>query len=304
MHAPPAITFRGALCALAATAIWGGNFIISRAMAGEVPPITLACLRWACAALFMLPFCWKDCLREWPAIKTHWRYYLFAALTGVSLFNTLFYVAGKSTDAINMALIATASPVFTLLLSRIFLGEALTPARIIGLLTAVAGVVLLAVRGDLDALLHLKFQTGDLITLAGAFVFALYTFQVRYKPAGTSPSVFMTILFIAGLIALLPFMAWELAGGAAVRFSPVAWFSVLYLGLGASIGGFWFWNKAIASIGPANASLLYYTLPFFSGVAAVILLAERVRWVHWASGFLIISGILIATRLQAKRPGG
>ena len=79
-------------------------------------------------------------------------------------------------------------------------------------------------------------------------------------------------------------------------FNGRVWIAIVYLGLLASVGGFWFWNKAIVSIGAGNAALCYYSLPFFGGLGAVILLGEPVSWVHWASGALIIAGIVIATR--------
>ena len=38
-----------------ATLLWGGNFVIGRAVAGDIPPITLAFLRWCVAFIIFLP---------------------------------------------------------------------------------------------------------------------------------------------------------------------------------------------------------------------------------------------------------
>ena len=288
---------RGALFALAATILWSGNFIVARAMNGEIPPVTLSLLRWLSACVFIMPFCAGDCLRSWPAIRAHWKYYVLTALTGVSLFTVLLYVAAESTNALNMVLIATSSPVFTLILARIFLKQNLPPLRITGVLIAISGVFILAIRGDLELLRNFEFHPGDLFALGAAIVFAVYTIQLRYRPAGLGLGVFISVLFFIGFVSMLPFAAWELAHtDIDIHFGWPMFLAAVYLGLGTSVGGFWFWNKAVASIGPGNAMLIYYTIPFFGGIEAALLLGEPILWVHLVSGALILCGILLASR--------
>ncbi|MDM5230361.1 EamA family transporter [Lysinibacillus pakistanensis] len=38
-----------------ATLLWGGNFVIGRAVSGDIPPLTLAFLRWCVAFIVFFP---------------------------------------------------------------------------------------------------------------------------------------------------------------------------------------------------------------------------------------------------------
>lgn len=293
----PPIKLDGALYAIIATIMWSGNFIVARGMTGYVPPITLGFLRWVAAIIILLPFCYKELVAAWPIIKKYWYFYLGSSLAGVSLFTILMYSAALSTSVLNMTLIATSTPVLTIILARIFLGENFTVNRIIGIVLAVAGVTVLATRGKLSNLLGLEFHTGDILVLCSAICFAINNILMRTKPRGPSLNAYLSTIFILGMIVTLPLTVWELSRpGVHIVWNGKVWISIVYLGLLASVGGFWFWNKAIISIGAGNAALFYYSLPFFGGLGAVILLSEPVLWVHWVSGILIIIGILIATR--------
>lgn len=292
----PPINFYGAVCAVIATIMWSGNFIVARGMTGFVPPMTLGLLRWVMAVIILLPFCYKDLIAAWPVIKKYWYFYLASSLAGTSMFTILMYLAASSTSVLNMTLIATSTPVITIILARFFLGENFTVNRVIGIIVAIAGVTVLATRGKLANLLGLEFHTGDLLVLGSAILFAINNIFMRSKPKGPSLNAYMFTIFFLGLIVTLPFSIWELAQPQNhIVFNYNFIIAAIYLGLLASVGGFWFWNKAIVSIGAGNAALFYYSLPFFSGLGAVILLGEPVLRVHVISGVLIIAGILVAT---------
>lgn len=293
----PPITTAGALYALIATVMWSGNFIVARGMIDYVPPITLGLFRWLSAAIILLPFCYKELRAAWPTIRKYWYFYVGSSLSGLSLFTLILYFAALTTSVLNMTLIATSTPVITIILARLFLGEKFTLNRAIGIVLAVAGVTVLATRGRLSNLVSLEFHLGDILVLCTSVLFAINNILMRSKPKGPTLNAYLSTIFILGILVNLPLSAWELSRpGVDIVFNGKVWIAIVYLGLIASVGGFWFWNKAIVSIGAGNAALFYYSLPFFSGLGAVILLSEPVLWVHWVSGLLIISGIAIATR--------
>ena len=66
-----------------ATLLWGGNFVIGRAVAGDIPPITLAFLRWIVAFIIFFPIAYRRTKNEWPLLKKHIGAVLVLALTGV-----------------------------------------------------------------------------------------------------------------------------------------------------------------------------------------------------------------------------
>lgn len=290
------VPWAGVLCALGATAIWSGNFIVARGLAETVPPATLAFLRWSVAFAGLLPLAALPAWRERRAIREHIGYLLPTALLGVTLFNTILYLAARTTGALNLALISTTSPMFMLIMARVFLGEAITPARLAGLAAAAGGVVLLVTRGDVSRLAELDLAIGDLWMLLAAALFAAYSILVRRKPSRIGQAAFLLSTFGLGLACLIPWTAWEVARHGLPAFTPGLLGATLYIGLGASLVSFFLWNRAVATIGPSRAGVIYYSLPAFSGLEAFLILGEPVGWAHLISGALIMGGILLAMR--------
>ena len=289
-------TRAGVLLALGATVGWSANILFSRMLAEQVPPFTLSLLRSLVALVAFAPFTYKAFLRAWPIIRARPGFYILMSLTGLGYYNSMVYMAGRTTTVVNMSLLATSSPVFTLLLSRFFLGDPLTPRRILGILAAVCGIALLTTRGDLALLLGLRFYIGDVYMIAASLIFACYTVGIRKKDPDLDNNPLILTTFIVSCIFLLPMSAWEFASGGVFLVTTQSVIGILYLGLIASIFCYICWTNAIARIGPGNTALIYYLLPVFSGIEAVLILGEPVLWVHFAGGGLIIAGVLTATR--------
>lgn len=286
----------GYLFALGATVIWSGNFIAARALYETVSPGTLSFLRWSTAALTLLPLAAPALKRERRNIRRHLGYLLLTAFLGVTLFSVLLYEAACSTSVLNLSLIATSSPVFTLLLARVFLGERLTGKRVAGLAVTVFGVFILLTGGDLSLLLNLHFSIGDLWMLLAAAIFGAYTILVRRKPQHLSQATFLLTTFALGSVLLMPWVLREALHHGLPHPSIPLLSAVLYIGVGASVVAYFLWNEAVACIGPTQCGFIYYTLPVFSGAEAFLLLGEPVGWVHAVSCLLILGGIVLATR--------
>jgi drug/metabolite transporter (DMT)-like permease len=288
--------FWGIICALAATIIWSGNFIVARGLSGQFPPVQLAWFRWLVATVILLPLGFREILRERERITANIGFLSLAALVGVTVFNTLIYISGRYTTALNLALIATFTPVFILLLSRLFLNESITLRKMVGIAIAVFGVVSLVTKGDYSRLAGLDLNLGDLGMLFASGLFAAYSILVRKKPRELGQIAFLTSTFTLGLLFLSPWALWENLRGGAVTFSPEAIGAILYIGIGASLISYLLWNRAVLFIGPARAGFIYYSLPLFSGIEALLILGEPVTMAHFYSGLFIIGGIVLATK--------
>ena len=282
--------------ALLAVIIWSGNFVIASGFVDDLPPITLAALRWVTAAAVFLPFVYKHILREKDAILA-WKWPLLgASVTGITLFNTLVYVSARTTDTLNMALFASATPIFVVILSRLFLGERISALRALGLVVAVLGMLTIATRGDLDILLHMTFRVGDLWMLLAGLLWAIYSILVKKKPLAISPLSFLGATFTLGLIPLIPAALLEQLYCAPWTITPGIVGATLYISLGASLAAFFLWNSAVTSIGPATSSLFQYFLPVFSGIAAYFMLGQPITIPHAVGFVLILTGVVLATR--------
>lgn len=293
---PSSPLLAGYLCAIAATLFWSGNFIIARELNDSVAPVSLAFGRWLVAVVALFPFAIRPLLRDWSLVKANLAYLSITAFTGVTLFNTLLYLGGQTTGALNLALISITSPIFMVIFARIFYGEPLTLFKAAGILMVAAGVIALITRGRLSSLLNLTFSIGDVWMLAGAMIFAVYSILVLKKPRQLGIRAFQLSTFILGLIFLLPLLAWERAVAGPSVFDAGAIYSILYLGVFASLFAFVLWNQSILLIGVSRTGMVYYTLPIFSGLMAWHFLGEAIGLLHLASGVLIVAGIVIANR--------
>lgn len=287
--------------AVLATIIWSGNFIVARGVANQIPPISLAFFRWLTASVIIFPFAIRNFKNEIAVTKNHIPYLFWTSLTGIALFNTLVYVAGHYSSAINLALIGTTSaPVFAMLLAAIFLREKISLLRTIGLLICISGIVLLLSGGSIQRLLGFRFSTGDWWVLTGALCFSIYTILVRKKPPQISPLNYLFIVFGTGTLLLFPFFLIESANNDPIQWNFNLGLIILYLGLGTSVISFWLWNIAISKLGSARTALFGNLIPVFSSIEAVLILHEEITVIHIVSGLLVITGLIIAN-VRGKR---
>src|ERR1700723_1295924 len=81
----------GALLALS-NRFWGGRVVLGRAVAGLVPAVSLAYIRWTGAFLIALGFAWPHLKRDWPVVRRHWPVLVLLSATGIASFNTMSYI--------------------------------------------------------------------------------------------------------------------------------------------------------------------------------------------------------------------
>jgi drug/metabolite transporter (DMT)-like permease len=287
---------RGTFFALGATVLWSGNFVVARGLNQSIEPATLSLLRWCVAFLGLLPFVWREAWADRESIRRNLPSIIPMAILGVSLFNALLYTAAHTSPTLNLSLISTTGPVITVLLAHLFLHEKLTLRRMLGLVAALGGVLLLITDGDPARLAGLEFTAGDLWMALAAALFAVYSILVRRFRGVLKQRVFLLTLIGTGIVFLLPWAVWELARFGFPDITPGMAVAILYIGLGASLAAYAMWNSAVAVIGPSLAGLIYYTLPLFSGVTAFVFLDEPMGLVHLVSGGCILGGIVLATR--------
>ena len=168
------ITPRTALLMTLPPLLWAGNAVVGRLTVGNVPPLTLNFLRWAIAALFLLPLGWRV-LREPRAVMQRWPYLLAIGLLGVGTYNALQYLALVTSTPINVTLIAASLPVWMLAVGAMFHHEHPSRRQLVGAALSVAGVLIVIARGDLAALARVHFVVGDLYVLVAIIAWAFYS---------------------------------------------------------------------------------------------------------------------------------
>lgn len=277
------------------TLFWAGNFVVGRAMHGSIPPIALAFWRWAGALVIVLPFAYPHLRSQWPLVRCSWKKLAIYGLLGVACFNTFIYIALQSTTATNALLINSTIPVLIIVLSWLFSGTLLTRRQAMGVLVSLAGVITIICRADLQQLLSLRVNSGDLWVLMAVVCWSAYTCLLRKRPAGLHPLTFLSAIILFGLISLAPFYVWELGSGLRMTLTPLTIAGLCYVSLFASVLAFIMWNHSVAHIGANKAGLFLHLMPVFGTILSIFFLGEAFHLFHAAGIGLIFSGIYLTT---------
>lgn len=286
-----------------ATLLWGGNFVIGRAVAGDIPPITFAFLRWLVAFIIFLPIAYHRTKKEWPMLKQNFGAVILLALTGVAAFNTLVYIGLHYTTSINASLMNSTTPIMIYILSFLLLKERLTRFQAIGTLVSLTGVLFIISGGSLESLLAFSFNKGDLIVLAAVFCWSVYSLLIK-KYAGKLPGYSTFLVTIAiGALMLLPFTAYELlTTPQTIEWSISTISAILYVGIVASIVAFLSWNTGVIALGANKAGIYLNFIPVFATIFAVIFLNEQLLIAQVVGGIAVIAGVFISTIRKTQFP--
>ena len=284
--------------------LWAGNSIVGRAVRDDIPPFTLALVRWAGAVAILMPFAWRRLRADAPLLRAHWPAVLLLGLLGVAAFNAFLYSGLHHTTATNAMLIQAAIPALVVLFNRLIFGERAPSLQILGVLASTIGVGWVVSQGEIDTLLHLKLSAGDGLILTATLTWSLYTALLRLRPKIDSLS-FLAVTFAIGAFAMLPLAAHEWWNGASVVWRPTTFGAFAYVAVLPSILAYFLYIRAVATLGAGRAGQMITLLPLFGALLAALLLGESLHAFHlWAMAF-IVAGILlsaVAGREQPVRP--
>lgn len=269
--------------------IWSGNSILGRAMRMDVPPLTMAFLRWGGAALIAVPLAWRHIRADWSAIRQGWPVILLLGIVGVGSFNALMYSGLQYTTAANSLLIQAGIPALVLLLDFLLFRVMPRWAQVAGCLLASAGVLIIVFRGDPAAMAVLAFNRGDALMLCAVTMWSFYTVLLRLRPQISGLS-FLALTIVVGAVVTAPFSAVELQTRD-VHLSLSVMAGLAYLITLPSIVGYFLYNKAVDTIGAGDAGQVTNLQPLFGAILASLILGEPFDQHHLIGMALILAGI-------------
>ena len=280
-----------------ATLFWAGNFIVGKAAFVEnIPPMSLVFFRWSLVWLILLPFTYKDILQYKEIILKNLPLLFFLALTSVGLFNSFTYLALIYTQVINASLFNTAIPAMIILLCFIFKIEETNRFQIIGLIISVLGILSIITKLDLNILLSLNFNKGDIIMIGGVITWGLYSSFLKKKKFTLPLLTLVHILCTFGLLFILPQFLFELSKGQVIKFDINLGYILVYLALFPSIGSYYCWAGAVSIIGANRAGIFLSLIPLFSTIFAIIFFDEKFYFFHFIGSILIVLGLLLSNK--------
>jgi len=283
------------LLLILAVLFWSGNFIVGRAFHSEIPPVALAFWRWVGAALLVTLPALPHLRRDRRALLQHWPAVLLLSTLGIAAFNTLAYSGLQYTEAINAFLLQSLMPVLIVLLSFVIFREKVTKLQSVGILVSLCGAVTIITRGDVEILLSLSINRGDLLVFAAVICYAGYTVMLRKRPH-VHPLAFIATIFWLGSFILIPVYLWETLTVATLELKPASILVIGYVMVFPSIVSYLCYNRGVELIGANRAGLFIHLMPVFGSLMAVVFLGEIFCWFHGLGIMLIGAGIYLATR--------
>jgi drug/metabolite transporter (DMT)-like permease len=274
---------------------WAGNVVLGRYVAGHVPPVALATLRWGGAFLLILPFAWPHMQREWKVIRNNLPMLILLSVTGIGAYNTIAYIGLQYTGALNALLIQSAGPLFVAFWSFVLFRTRLTWAQALGIAISLGGVLTILARGDLEALGAVDFNKGDLLFGGALMIFCIYSAMMPYRP-NLHALAFLGFTTGVGALVNVPFAMWEAASGYTVSFDKETLLALAYVIVFPSTLAYLCYNRGVELIGANRAAPFYHLIPVFGSVLAIGFLGEEPKLFHLVGYVLVLLGIVIAAR--------
>jgi drug/metabolite transporter (DMT)-like permease len=288
------------LAAFAAVVLWGVSFVATKAALREVSPVTLIFTRFALGVAVLLLIL---TLRREPLVPPRNAWPMLAVMGFVGIFlHQMIQVHGLTlTTAVRTGWLIGVTPIWSAVLAAFFLGELFGPRKVVGLFLGTMGALLVITRGELSSrVLALPATRGDLLVLASTVTWAIYTILGRdtLKRLGSARATAAAMFIGWGM--MIPFFV-STAGWQDFRnLSSTSVIAIVFLGVGCSGLGYWFWYAALERIDASQVAAFLYLEPLVTLMAAVALLGESVAASTILGGLLVLVGVLIVQTAKSR----
>ncbi len=282
-----------------ATLLWAGNAIAGRLLVGSVSPITLSAVRWALAALILLPFGWRIFRPSNPLWENKTRF-LLLGLLGVGSYNALLYLALQTSTPINVTLIGASMPIWMLLIGALIYRVKPTLLQMVGAVISLLGVMVVLTRGELMTLLSMELVVGDLLIMLATILWAFYSWMLSRPGSSTERqwpwADFLMAQVLVGLLWTLFFDGFEIAlGSAYLELNLFTASLILFVALGPSLIAYRCWGLGVNGAGPTVAAFFANLIPLFTAILSAAMLREPPRLYHGLAFAFIVLGIWISS---------
>ncbi len=274
---------------------WSGNHIAGRAGAGQVPPISMAGIRWLIGAAFLWPFVHAKVRRDLPVLKANWKIVVPMIIGGGAIFSALQYTALNYTTALNASIFNSFAPVVIGAAGALLFRDRFTKLQMLGILVSLIGVMNIASRGDFQVLRTLTFNYGDVLLLINMGVWAIYCACLRLLPKVDPLSFIFALALLTGII-LFPGFLWEHFHGYQFQATWTTFFVMAYVSIFPGVLAYICWNGGQEQLGASRAAIFLHLIPIYGAILATLLLGEHLQLFHVAGFVMILAGVWLAAR--------
>jgi drug/metabolite transporter (DMT)-like permease len=281
---------KGVIAVIIANIIWGAAPPVFKFALQDIPPFTLAFIRFLVATLLLFPFVmrmpWIE-TEDWPAL-------IVTALMGITANVGFLFLGLQKSSSINASIIAAAGPIFLYVLSVFFLHERLRKKVLTGTIISLAGVIFIIAQPIMSHYAPGEI-TGNLFFLLstlGAVGHTIVGKRIIYKYHPHSVT-FWT--FLISSITFLPLCVGELqAANPFLTMDYRGWIGIFFGAILSSFAAYTLYDWGISKIYTQEVGIFSYIDPVVTTLIAVPLLGELVTPIFLVAALFVFGGIYIA----------
>jgi drug/metabolite transporter (DMT)-like permease len=282
----------GALLLL--SALWGASFIFIRVAVPALGPFVLVELRVGLAAV-ALGLC-AALLGRLPKLRGRWKQFALLGAVNVAIPFSLISTAEINLTASLAAILNSTTVMFTAVVAAVWMGDALTARKLVGVVLGIVGVTVLVGWDPIVLNWAVLLSVGAM--LAASLAYALGSVYAKRTFADSPPMAIAIGQLTAAATFILPLAALSVPDE---RPSTIVVLSVLGLALPSTAVAYMLYFRLIANVGPTSTSTVTLLVPLFGLLFGVVLLDEPVGLGTLAGLVLILSSVTLITGLGAAR---
>lgn len=277
--------------ALLSVSFWGVSFVSAKAVLGKLDPYSLLVLRFGIGALFLLIILLinRSRLRISVGYIPH---LVVLGILGVFIHQVLQATSLLTINASSAGWLISFSPIFTVLLSVLFLHEKMDVKKALGMLVAITGVFIVTTTRSGHSF-EFALNIGFILMILSTLNWAVYSILLKKLQIPYPALVVTFYMSLIGFILTLPFMVRNKGWESIPLLTQTEWAHLLFLGIFVSGIGYWYWGKALEVLDASRVSIFIYLEPLVTLIAAIILLHEKFILISAAGGIIIMIGVAI-----------
>ncbi|MBD1157231.1 DMT family transporter [Pelagibacterales bacterium SAG-MED20] len=284
-----------------AALFWSGNFLVGKlASYYQIPPFSLNFYRWFFAWLILAPFTIKEIFENRNYIMNNYKYYAVLGITSVTIFNSIVYYSLNFTQVISGVLMISTIPVMIIFISSILKIEKTNIFQILGVSCSFVGVILIITKANLQILMNLDFNKGDITMVIGMLSWATYSALLKKKKHKLSQLTLLEVVISFGFIFLIPIYFIEYQTGYRINVDENFLMILFYVVFFPGLISFIFWIKGVSVIGANRSGIFLHMMPILSAILAIIIFNEKFMFYHMLGAIFILIGILLSNRKIAN----
>jgi len=290
----------GHLASAAAYIIFGINVVVCRDIAidGNISPIVLFSMRALVAgALFWLLSLFT------PREHVPPRDLLLlagAGVLGLFLPQLTFLHAIGHTTPVDLSVMSTTTPIFTMFVAAIFLREPITWKKAVGVALSFGGILWLILQSTFTT--DGPSQTepiGIVYCFANYIVFALYLGTCRPLIARYSVVTSMKWMFLASFLLSLPFSMPHLPSTDFAAVPARVWWEIGYMIFFSTFLAYYLIPVGQQRIRPTLVSMYGYLQPIIAIAVAIWVGQDRLTVTKVIAALLVFAGVWVVNRSRA-----